>query len=466
MNQGKKRLRIGLLPPVADLYVRAWPQICDSLRDFSAQVAEKLREEALDVSLASIVSTEKEVTDACKKLVSENVDLLVVAMAPYCPSGVLAPVLSSVGLPIVLWPVQTMYELDTAKYDRQTVPLNHGVHAVQDLANVLTKRGVNFGVCHGHLAQTDFLEELKIWAKAGRAINAMRNANPLQIGGHFSDMLDLQVGEDPFMTKLGIKPVCTTNDDFAALLTEVDSSEISRIKDSYESEFDIDPDVDDTLLTRTAAGEAAVRQLMARNHSKACGLNFLELCNDKRIADALHVVASRLMNEGLGYAGEGDWVTAILVHAMQHAFGKASFTEMFSVGYADNRIVLRHWGEGNYAMARSKPRMSRSDIKDKGLAEFAIADFEFEPGPAALVNLNSTTDGNGKLITLDGVITPDHLPSSTGPRAVWKPQRQVRQLLTEYAYAGGSHHLALVAQDVSPVLNKISRLTGWSCIKL
>ena len=181
------------------------------------------------------------------------------------------------------------------------------------------------------------------------------------------------------------------------------------------------------------------------------------------MADGLHVAASMLMREGLGYAGEGDWVTAVLVRGMQQGFGVASFSEVFSIGYADNRLLLKHWGEGNFALARAKPRLLGSRFTDRCTAEFAIVDFEFEPGPATLVNLNSTVEEKGQLISVGGAIARDHLPQIDGPRCVFQPARDnVSDLLTEYAYLGGSHHLALVRGTPTHVLEKVCRLAGWS----
>jgi L-arabinose isomerase len=206
----------------------------------------------------------------------------------------------------------------------------------------------------------------------------------------------------------------------------------------------------------------ALRALLEHADSRACGLNFLELCNDEHVADGLHVAASMLMSEGLGYAGEGDWVTAVLVRGMQEGFGIASFSEVFSIGYDDNRLLLKHWGEGNFAMARAKPRLLASKFTDRQTAEFAIVDFEFEPGPAMLVNLNSTAEGRGQLVSIRGRIDEDPLPQIDGPRAVFKPDRDnVSDLLTDYAYAGGSHHLALVKGAPVDVLEKVCRLAGW-----
>jgi len=222
------------------------------------------------------------------------------------------------------------------------------------------------------------------------------------------------------------------------------------------------PDVNEPLLERTARGEAALRAILAGADSHACGLNFLQLCNDERVADGLHVAASVLMSEGCGYAGEGDWVTAVLVRGMQQGLGVASFSEIFSIGYTDNSLLLKHWGEGNLAMARARPRLLASRFTDQCTAEFAIVDFEFEPGPTTLVNLNSSAGGKGQMVSIGGEVTDDRLPKIDGPRAVFRPAGDVSRLLTEYACAGGSHHMALVRGAPTDVLEKTCRLTGWS----
>jgi len=455
-------LRIGFLLPVADLYHRLWSDIDQALEGLGARVANTLRDAGLDVFCSLPVSVPQDVETACTDLDGKGIDLLVIALGPYCPSGVLTLALTGSRMPVLLWPMQSIPRLEPQKYDAETVKLNHGVHAVQDLANVLGKTAKPFGLIHGHHEQTDFRNELKAWAQAGRIIRSMQDANPVQVGGHFEQMLDLQVGEDPFVHRLGIVPEVVSAGEFADLLAEVTDEQTAECMERYRHTFEIGSSVEGPLLRKTARGEVALRALLEHTDSRACGLNFLELCNDQRVADSLHVAASMLMNEGLGYAGEGDWVTAVLVRGMQQGFGVASFSEVFSIGYDDNRLLLKHWGEGNFALARARPRLLASKFTDKQAAEFAIIDFEFEPGPATLVNLNSTAEGRGQLISIRGRIDEDHLPKIDGPRAVFKPDRdKVSDLLTEYAYAGGSHHLALVKGTPVDVLEKVCRLAGW-----
>jgi L-arabinose isomerase len=462
MTSHADRLRIGILLPVADLYHRLWPDIDEALERLAAQVADKFRDADLDVSCSPTVSVPQEVATACDDLTGKGVDLLLVALGPYCPSGVLVPALVESCVPVLLWPMQSIARLEPQKYDAEAVKLNHGVHAVQDLANVLGKTAKPFGVIHGHHEQLEFVSRLKVWAQAGGIVRSMQNANPVQAGGHFEHMLDLQVGEDESVRRMGIIPELVSTSEFADLLAAVTEEQTAECMERYRRTFEMGSNVEGPLLAKTARGEVALRGLLEHAESHACGLNFLELCNDERVADGLHVAASMLMSEGLGYAGEGDWVTAVLVRGMQRGFGAASFSEMFSIGYDDNRLLLKHWGEGNFAMARDKPRLLASQFTDRRAAEFAIVDFEFEPGPATLVNLNSTAEGKGQLVSISGRIDEDHLPKIDGPRGVFKPDRDsVSDLLTKYAYAGGSHHLALVKGAPVEVLENVCRLAGW-----
>jgi len=467
MNNLSGKYRVGILPGIAELYNRIWPEIQHKLNELIESIVRQLQSKELEVFLCNPVSTVETTEAGCRQLEDKNIDLLIVALAPYCPSGALVPILKNHQTPVLLWPVQSMFALEPENYDANTIRLNHGVHAVQDLANVLKRRGKAFGVTHGHLRQDDFLENLRYWAQAGRALCSMRQANPLQVGGHFEDMLDLQIGDDNFLREMGLSPKTITLDEFSTLLKNTDEQKIQKYIQDYKKTFDIADNVKQALLSKTARGQAVLSDILERENSCACGLNFLQLCNDYRIADGLHVAASMFMGQGGGYAGEGDWVTATFVYGMQRAFGVASFSEMFSVGYADNRLVLRHWGEGNIAMARSRPKLLRSQLKDAVDAEFAIVDFEFTKGESTLINLNSTAQEQGQLISILGEITDDSLPKITGPRAVFKPcAADVRELLTTYAYNGGSHHLGLVKGDCRKVLRCLSRLSGWSYISL
>jgi L-arabinose isomerase len=463
ITEPRSLLRIALVTPMADLYNRLWPDIGNSLYALAGRMAQALQVKGeLVVTCHQPISTIAQFSTLFQDLAQDELDLVIVALAPYCPSGVQIQALLETQLPLLLWPMQEILELKPDQYDNETIKLNHGVHAVQDLAGVLARHKRAFGVIHGHVQQADFRAAVYAWARAGHMRRTMQESGPLQLGGHFEQMLDLQIADATFVRDMGLAPTVISLDALADLIGSIDELTVQEHLMLYGSLFDVDPGVETDLLARTARGDIALHRLMEQHRSQTCAVNFLTLCNDARIGDGLHIAASRLMGSGGGYAGEGDWITAVLVYAMQQGFGCASFSEMFSVGYADNRILLKHWGEGNIRMALARPRMIRSQFIDQQKAEFAVADFEFAPGPAMLVNLSASPDGKGRIISVTGNITDDNLPRVEGPRAVFKPDTEdVRKLLNRYAYAGGTHHLALVYKPNPDVLEKLCLLSGW-----
>lgn len=458
--------RLAILPGMADLYNRLWPgELIEQVAGLTQKVSAHFNDDGIDVETYDVICTREQCVAACERIADANIDLLIVALAPYCPSGVFVPALEKLDVPFVLWPMGTLSSLEPDRYDLDTIKLNHGVHAVQDIANVLHRSAVNFGVMHGYWEDRLFLDRLHQWACAGRALKSIRSAKPVQIGGHFKEMMDLQISGDCFMSDLGVTPHIETIDSFVKRLETI--TEKNGLIERYKEVFAISDAVTADLLRKTACCEAALRQLLSEHNSRACGINFLTLCNDIRIANAMHLPASMLMLDGYGYAAEGDWVTAAFVYAMQQAFGAATFSEMFSVGYANNKIVLRHWGEGNPSMARSKPMMLKSEFKDRVDVEFPITSFEFVPGEVSLINLSATKGEQGQLISIPGCITEDSLPNTDGPRAVFEPaSSNVIDLLNDYAFHGGSHHLALVKGNAASVVEKLGILTGWEYTSL
>jgi L-arabinose isomerase len=467
MITSETKLRAGIVPLMADLYRRLIPDLSGRIDEFMGSVVSDLSDDSLEVVAGPVSCTEAEIRQTCRELSEQGVDLLVIAHTSYCASGQIAPAILETDLPILLWPAQPMMKLVGAEYDHPTVAINHGVHGTQDLANVLRRRKRPFGLLHGYHQQPGFKDAFVDWTRAGRAVRAMKTSNPVMLGGHFDSMLDLQIDDEPFLKRLGVCGRDAGLEEFIEGANGVSDSDIQIKIDEYRGLFVIGDNVNDALLQKTARHELALRKLLSKYQSRAVGINFQSLCNDTRIGDGLHVAAGMLMADGFGYGGEGDWVTAMMNHGLESATGRTSFSEIFSVGYEDNRLVLRHWGEGNFNLARSRPAIKYSKFADVNTAEFAVVDFEFQPGQATLVNINVTPDGNGQLLTMTGEIAAESLSAVSGPRAIFKPDvADVRELLTTYDYHGGSHHSTLVMGDVRNVVDNIARLTGWSHVRI
>jgi L-arabinose isomerase len=461
----KKTIKVGFIPATLSLYDELDPKIRVSLTEFASQVQDVLNKTSpLKVEFAPVSAHRGEFQKHCNSFEQRGFDLLVLAHFSYSPSGEIIEALVNTQLPILLWPAQQVQKIDAA-FDQQTMLLNHAVHGTQDLANMLRRNHKPFGILHEHFRHPEFIPKLTEWAAAAQAIRAMKQSKPLVLGGHFDQMLDLQLDGEDFLTEFGVKGLDVSLDEFATIAENIRIEDIRQKLQEYQTRFDWDSQLDAILRIKAIRHELALRQLLSTKKSKAIGINFKTTCQHPRISDSLHFAAGILMAEGIGYAGEGDWVTAMLQHGLRSIIETTSFSEIFSVGYTDNRLLLLHWGEGNIDMARNKPRVCCSSCKmNDGNAEFAIFNFEFAPSSeATLINLNTSDRSKGQMITVSGSIEPDSLPLLSGPRAIFKPRKtsDVRELLDSYAYSGGSHHLVLVSGNHAGVLGKIAKLARW-----
>jgi len=445
------------------LYNRLSPEFAGKLAPFLQHIEKQLSNDEIHYRMAPLCAVTDDIRTNCREAEAAQSDLLIIAHLSYSPSGQILPPLLETKLPLLLWPIQPMAELEAAKYDADTVMNNHGVHGTQDLANMLRRKNRPFGILHGHHENPDVLEQLRSWVRAGRMVRAMQEAKPLVLGGRFDDMLDLQLDQEDFLHEAGLQGRDIPLDDYLRRLKKTDSQAVLAKVAYYRQNFDIAPNCTDELLRQAALHSVTLSQLMQDYHSKAIGINFLGACNQPEIADACHVAACDLMAQGCGYGGEGDWTTAMINYALMQAGCQTTFTEIFSVGYRDNRLVVRHWGEGNYRTARGRVSLEASACRDRHNAAFAIASFEFQPGPVMLINLNTTPLSEGQLISISGEIAGDALPLNKGPRGIFVPDcTDVAELLSGYAYSGGSHHLNMVYGDESELLNCLAALTGWA----
>ena len=320
-------------------------------------------------------------------------------------------------------------------------------------------------VVHGHWKEPAFQRNLLEWFQVNAMLQAIRSVNPLVLGERFPDMLDLRLENEPFMKTLGITPRRVLLSEFVEVRRQINESAVLEVYETYQERFEIASSLDEPLLLRSAKNELVLRHLLEKYQSRALAVNFLDVCGEPEIADALHLPVSNLMAEGIGYGAEADWETASLISAMQTVLGNAhvGFTEVFSVDYGENRVLLRHWGEGNPAQAAGKPRVIKSALNLISThTAFPICDFQFCPGKYSLLNLSVTSEGQGQIITLSGKIEEARLPYCDGVKSLFKADcTDVRELLNQYAMLGGSHHLVLLDGDVTQFAEKLAQQAGW-----
>ena len=156
--------------------------------------------------------------------------------------------------------------------------------------------------------------------------------------------------------------------------------------------------------------------------------------------------ACKEMSFGVGYAGEGDTLTAALVGALMKSFEKVNFTEMFCPDWKGNSIHMSHMGESNLALMESR----RTVIKPFPYADSpnpACIMGHMVAGKACIVNLLPNGDDWFDIIIAEGEMMqlPPMVEGYPASINGWfKPKSEVAPFLERYSELGGTHHSALV----------------------
>jgi L-arabinose isomerase len=176
---------------------------------------------------------------------------------------------------------------------------------------------------------------------------------------------------------------------------------------------------------------------------------------------------SRLMAAGIGYAGEGDGLTASLVGALMRAYPETGFTEMFCPDWKRGVLLLSHMAEMNLALCASKPVMSDVPFPFTDAGDTVGAFGCLKPGGAVLVNLAPLSPDRFTLIAAEvDMLAPDWDESALHNqiRGWMKPRMPLPDFLEWFSMAGGTHHSALVYGADIRAIEAFGRMMGFDVV--
>jgi len=193
-------------------------------------------------------------------------------------------------------------------------------------------------------------------------------------------------------------------------------------------------------------------------------MNFLDLVADGRCPTLPFLGINKLMAEGLGYAGEGDALTAAFMAQLRQLAGAATFAEMYTADYAARRIVMTHMQECNPALARRdrRIRLVPKTFWAPGMQPYVGMHFTLEPGPVTFAVLAVGAGGALRVLGYETNIC-DRAPFAGLDIPHWVVQldEPAGEFLTRYSLAGGPHHLAAAPGRHAAALRKLAALQGF-----
>jgi L-arabinose isomerase len=466
-----RKVRVGLLGLMFQLYDR-YPELKPEMAKFAEEVAGVMSPFA-DVSFPGVCNTRAQVNEAVARFESEKVDLLMPVLLTYTPSHIALPALCRTNLPILIFNTQREYAI-TADTEPGVTLRNHGMHGVQDLANVLLRSGREFHIVTGHYKDEKTLAEVRAWCEAARVATFMRGVRIGLLGYPMEQMGDFAVDETAFLAQMGVEVQRVPMKLVGERAAGAPDAEIARQMEQDRETFEVDPDVSREAHEAGSRLEWALRSIVRERGMQGFAAHFMAVAEDGRLDTLPFLAASKLLGEGYGYGGEGDVTSAAavtmmheLVRGMRDSPHGANFTEMFTMDFGGNSALMSHMGEGNWKLARKDQPVrlvgDRLGIVDLRVPPVLLS-FSLEPGEVTLLSLTTLADGRFKFIVAEGqVLDFPPIPAIARPHYKFSPDGDLCEFLTRFSMEGGSHHQALAYGRLSGVIEKVGRLLGIEC---
>ena len=445
-------MKIGLLPLYLALYDKCRPDIADEIRSFSGKIAKKLEDNGFEVIVSPACRLKNEFAQAVELFENSNCQAVVTLHLAYSPSLESIDSLAGTSLPIVVIDTTPDFE-----FDPSLIMPNHGIHGVQDMCNLLLRRKKPFLISAGHWEHSDCLERISRQLKSAAMAYRMTHARVGKVGGDFEGMGDFRVPEGTFnmeIVQYTPQPEPTAGDIEA---------EMARDKEMFQ----LDESVTQEAHIRTLNASLKIRNWIEKENLHAFTIAFPGIDRKEGWQTVPFLECSKAMSRGIGYAGEGDVLTAAATRCLAEIFPETSFTEMFCPDWKNNRIFTSHMGEINPDICSEKPLLHEQNYIFSDTGKPLVATGCFKAGKAILTDLAPGPDGTFNLIAAEVeyvIAQPGSQKCNTG----WFVPRSgdIAAFLEQYSKAGGTHHLTCSYNGTLEIIRDWALLMNWNFVEI
>lgn len=455
------RLKAALLPLYLELYDTSFPEIRPGIDRFLREVTFRLESNGITVVKLPVCRMKKEFDQAVNKAETEDADAIITLHLAYSPSLESIEALTRTELPVIIMDTTPSYSFGPQQSPDE-IMYNHGIHGVQDLCNLLTRNHKYFLIEAGHMDHSDIIERITRHVISAKMVSVMKKGRTGRIGDSFSGMGDFVVEPMALKATTGTSIVQAEPKDIAEYLPDENDPMIEEEMKKDALRFDT-YDIDPVLHRLSIKNGLALRKWIEYERLTAFTINFSNITPESGLSVMPFLEISKLLAKGIGYAGEGDVLTASFTGALFSVFRDVTFTEMFCPDWENNSIFLSHMGEMNLNLSANKPKLTVIPWKFSSATAPVIATACYKEGRAVLANLAPSGDHSYSLILAPVTLLPEGTKTrfSNHIRGWMKPDIPLPDFLKNFSQLAGTHHSALVYNGNPEIILDFGKMMGW-----
>ena len=448
------------------------PEALARVAENSQNVAKSLSAEAtipFKVVFKPVLTTAEEVRALCREANNaEKCIGLVLWMHTFSPAKMWISGLSSLVKPILHFHTQFNRELPWSSIDMDFMNLNQAAHGDREFGFLTARLKLARKVVVGFWQDPETIAEIAAWTRAAAGWHESQRLKVARFGDNMREVAVTEGNKVSAEVQLGYSVNGYGVGDLVVRMNEVTHAEVDRLVAEYRESYSIAKEHDRVDALREAARiELGLRAFLEDGNFGAFTDTFQDLHG---IGQLPGIATQRLMADGYGFGGEGDWKTAALVRTMKvmaHALpGGTSFMEDYTYDFSGTPKVLgSHMLEVCPSIAAGKPSLEVHPLGIGGKADPVRLVFTAPSGPAVVASMIDIGDRFRLIVNEVDVVQPDEpLPKLPVARAVWLPKPSLKVAAAAWIYAGGAHHTGFSQALTTEHMEDFAEIAGIELI--
>jgi len=413
--------------------------------------------EALDASkhipvkivFKALLTTPDEITNVCLEANSNpNCAGLILWMHTFSPSKMWIRGLTSLKKPFCHLHTQFNRDLPWNDIDMDFMNLNQAAHGDREAGFIHTRLRLGRKVVVGHWSDEEVQQRIGAWSRVVHAWHDLQGARIARIGDNMRNVAVTEGDKVAAEIRFGFMTNTYGVGDLVAKVDAVKNGDIDALCAEYAKLYTIAPALKKggarhEELRYSARTELGLRALLEEVGAKAFTTTFEDLHGLKILPG---FACQRLMADGYGFGGEGDWKTAILLRSMkvmgEGLDGGTSFMEDYTYHLSPkgHQVLGAHMLEICPTIAATKPTLEIHPLGIGGKADPTRLVFNAAEGEAINVSLIDMGNRFRLIVNEVNAVKPPKLPKLPVARAVWECKPDFKTACAAWILAGGAHH--------------------------
>ncbi|TDD21714.1 L-arabinose isomerase [Nonomuraea diastatica] len=368
-------------------------------------------------------------------------------MHTFSPAKMWIAGLDALRKPLLHLHTQANVELPWSSIDMDFMNLNQAAHGDREFGHVQTRLGVPRKTVAGHVSDPAVAERILTWVRAARGLAEVRTLKLARFGDNMRDVAVTEGDKVEAQLRFGVSVNTYGVNDLVEVVDAAADADVTGLVKEYAEQYTVAPELlgeRHESLRYAARVELGLRGFLEAGGFKAFTTNFEDLGGLRQLPG---LAVQRLMADGHGFGGEGDWKTSVLLRTLKAMSpGGTSFMEDYTYHLTPGQelILGAHMLEVCPSIAAGTPSCEIHPLSIGGREDPVRLVFDAEPGPGIVVGLADMGD-RFRLVAneIDVVAPPEPLPKLPVARAVWRPRPNLRTSTESWLTAGAPHHTVL-----------------------